>query len=90
MRGKKDHGRTCKCPKLGLGYSRPDLLRGRYRPAAVAAGNTLKAFKQSQDSMSVEAWKALFVGGALSAIFLGGGICSIIKFGGAAVGQFGF
>ncbi|QFS94564.1 hypothetical protein FIV07_27715 (plasmid) [Mycobacterium sp. THAF192] len=58
--------------------------------AAVAAGNTLKAFKQSQDSMSVEAWKALFVGGALSAIFLGGGIYSIIKFGGAAVGQFGF
>lgn len=58
--------------------------------AAVAAGNTLKAFKQSQDSMSVEAWKALFVGGALSAIFLGGGIYSIIKFGGAAVGQMGF
>ncbi len=58
--------------------------------AAVAASNTLSRFKQSQDSMSVEAWKALFIGGALAAIFLGGGIYSVIKFGGAAFGQLGF
>ena len=57
--------------------------------AAVTAGNTMSRFKNSQDSMSVEAWKALFVGGMLSAIFLGGGIYWIIKFGGATLDQFG-
>ncbi|SUA31378.1 Uncharacterised protein [Mycolicibacterium fortuitum] len=56
----------------------------------VTANNTMRAVKNSQDSMSIDAWKTLLAGGALTATFLTPSIYAIIRFGGAALNQFGF